>query len=283
MEVSAPTRSRLSLWESAAAAEGNARTTTCSPGLSCGISSATWWRRRRVTRLRTTEGPTLRPTAKATRVIPSPGTTWITTQPRDIRRPRRTVATMSWWRRSRLAAGSIGLCRESSAALGPTARNNRATGSGAHPKPEAMRLRTTAVVRLERALHHRLRSRLVACGDKGAQLPNESVGKGENTHTVRTQSRFGQTAPLVPPQGGRPLARRSHANLFQSPGLTPTMGSLSTGWMRWLRDQSRLAMVATPPPVHNLWRTVWTLTLLGGGDGAGPGNGRPVAQDRRHP
>jgi hypothetical protein len=47
-----------------------------------------------------------------------------------------------------------GLCRQAGASLGPTRRQNRATGAGPHAKPEAVGLGATAVVRLVRALAH---------------------------------------------------------------------------------------------------------------------------------
>src|SRR3978361_2097798 len=72
---------------------------------------------------------------------------------RPARRPDRTTAVNSGRRRrgARAARTSGG---GAVAALAPTTGENRPARAGAHPQPEPVGLRPTAVVRLERALAH---------------------------------------------------------------------------------------------------------------------------------
>src|SRR5688500_7733289 len=72
---------------------------------------------------------------------------------RPARRPDRTTAVNSGRRRRRACAGSTS-GGEVLATLAPTAGEDRPARAGTHPQPEAVGLRPTAVVRLERALAH---------------------------------------------------------------------------------------------------------------------------------
>src|SRR5919107_3106211 len=72
---------------------------------------------------------------------------------RPARLPDRTTAVNSGRRRRRACAGSTS-GGELLAALAAAAGEDRATGAGAHPQPEAVGLGPAAVVRLEGALAH---------------------------------------------------------------------------------------------------------------------------------
>jgi hypothetical protein len=72
---------------------------------------------------------------------------------RPARLPDRTTAVNSGRRRRRACAGSTS-GGELLATLAPTAGEDRPARAGAHPQPEAVGLRPSAVVRLERALAH---------------------------------------------------------------------------------------------------------------------------------
>src|SRR3954467_10561185 len=72
---------------------------------------------------------------------------------RPTRRPDRTTAVNSGRRRRRACAGNTS-GGELLATLAPAGSDDRPTGPGAHPQPEAVGLRPAAVVRLERALAH---------------------------------------------------------------------------------------------------------------------------------
>src|SRR5687768_5106385 len=72
---------------------------------------------------------------------------------RPARRPDRTTAENSGRRRRRACAGNTS-GGELLATLAPTAGEDRPARAGPHPQPEAVGLRPTAVVRLERALAH---------------------------------------------------------------------------------------------------------------------------------
>lgn len=154
------------------AAAGNARTTRSTPTGNSTRCVRTMWRKRRRTLLRTTALPTALETTNPARDdgwTPSAragsdgacgaGTTRCTTSaPRAARRPPRTVAEKSSRRRRRSAAASTGIPvtsgRKGDATLSPTGREDRAPGAGAHAQPEAVGLRTPAVVRLVGALAH---------------------------------------------------------------------------------------------------------------------------------
>lgn len=113
----AASRSRASSSGPASPAPGNARTTTRLPAGSCPSRSRTRWRRRRLTRLRTTALPTALLTTKPARdegaVSPdSCGSVaplvrrWTTRSGRPARRPRRTAAAKSSRRLSRFSGDS---------------------------------------------------------------------------------------------------------------------------------------------------------------------------------
>src|ERR671916_3245433 len=67
--------------------------------------------------------------------------------------PDRTTAVNSGRRRRRACAGSTS-GGELLATLAPTTGEDRPARAGTHPQPEAVGLRPSAVVRLERALAH---------------------------------------------------------------------------------------------------------------------------------
>lgn len=149
--------------ESAAAAAGNARTTT-SPPTNNSSRSRHACRNRRVTLLRTTEPPTARPTTKPTRGRSQPPPTACTTSVRDpARRPCRVTRAKSRRRRRRAEAGNTratctddGACSggETLAPLAATVGQDRSPRSGTHAQAKTVRLVTTTVVGLERALAH---------------------------------------------------------------------------------------------------------------------------------
>jgi hypothetical protein len=152
----------------AVAARGLARNTSrLPPGSDRRYARARCLRRRR-TLLRTTAGPTRRLTMKPTLAGSSPDRTSRCPETRGLpaRLPSWTTASNSARRRILAAAGSIGRHHpgqssqgqsdaDAGAALPPPGRQHRAAGPGAHAQPEAMRLGTTTIVRLERALTHR--------------------------------------------------------------------------------------------------------------------------------
>src|SRR3954463_916540 len=72
---------------------------------------------------------------------------------RPTRRPDRTTAVNSGRRRRRACAGNTS-GGELLATLAPATGDDRPTGAGAHPQPEAVGLGPAAGVRLERALAH---------------------------------------------------------------------------------------------------------------------------------
>ena len=158
------------------AAAGNARTTTSDPDGTAPTrvhrtpTRCRSWRR---TRLRTTAPPTPTPTTKPTRggndaaespspdersALSSDGRKCTTTAPAPACRPCRTTTANSVDRRSRLAAGSTGAAagsgRQLPAALGPPGGQHGPSCPSAHPKPEAVSFRPTAVVRLKSTLTH---------------------------------------------------------------------------------------------------------------------------------
>src|SRR5215210_4485909 len=108
---------------------------------------------------------------------------------RPARRPDRTTAVNSGRRRRRACAGSTS-GGELVATLAPAAGEDRATGAGAHPQPEAVRLGPTAVVRLERALAHEglpLLTTSMRCGPGGHRTRGDGqvVGPGRPGPTDR--------------------------------------------------------------------------------------------------
>lgn len=157
-------RNPASRWAASWAAErsaepASARTTTVEPAGSTGSRSRTRCRSRRRVRLRATALPTALPTTKPARggrAEPGCAITMCTTSgPRPARRPERKTPVKSALRRTREAAGSIS-GRQFRTALGTPGRQDGAARTSAHAQPEAVRLRTTAVVRLVRALHGKL-------------------------------------------------------------------------------------------------------------------------------
>ena len=142
------------------------------------MRSRTRWRSRRRTRLRITAPPTVLGTTKPARAGGGAGVSgrsaggrarWMTSDPRPARRPPRTAAVKSSRRRSRWSAPSTvplpgwsrDSGRETGAPFGAAGGQDRAASAGTHAQPEAVGLRTPAVVRLEGALAHwRLRLRV---------------------------------------------------------------------------------------------------------------------------
>ena len=161
--ASAASRSAPSSTNEDVAAAGNARTTIREPAGRSASLLATKWRSCRRTRLRTTAGPTARATTKPARGWASHAAAtskWTTSLERPDRRPRRTVSAKSERRRSRDAFDSMAIRDDAWSggqrltALAPPGRDDCPAGTGAHPQPEAMRLRAAAVVRLESPLAH---------------------------------------------------------------------------------------------------------------------------------
>lgn len=155
----AESRSAPSSLELAAAAAGSARTTTTAPTGSRANRGASWWRSRRLTRVRMTAPPTALLTTSPARGggagVAVETNTCTTSSGRPARRPRRTARAKSAGRRNRWGAGSMaGSGRQLGAALAPTSSEDGAAGAGAHAQPEAMGLRAPPVVRLVGALRH---------------------------------------------------------------------------------------------------------------------------------
>src|SRR3712207_9169779 len=92
---------------------------------------------------------------------------------RPARRPDRTTAVNSGRRRRRACAGSTS-GGELLATLAPTAGEDRPARAGTHPQPEAVGLRPSAVVRLERALAHEA----LPLQDIGGAAPPRAGGGG---------------------------------------------------------------------------------------------------------
>src|SRR3712207_5166527 len=96
---------------------------------------------------------------------------------RPARLPDRTTAVNSGRRRRRACAGSTS-GGELVATLAPAAGEDRATGTGAHPQPEAVGLGPAAVVRLERALAHEGLPLLTTSVRRGPGWAPRSRGSG---------------------------------------------------------------------------------------------------------
>src|ERR671932_2400101 len=94
---------------------------------------------------------------------------------RPARRPDRTTAVNSGRRRRRACAGSTS-GGELVATLAPAAGEDGATGTGAHPQPEAVGLGPAAVVRLERALAHEGLPLLTTSVPRGPRAGRARVG-----------------------------------------------------------------------------------------------------------
>lgn len=87
------------------------------------------------------------------------GSRYTTKWPLRVRIPDRVTAAKSAEARNRCAAGNtkrVGSGRQFAAALATAGRQDGAAGAGAHPKPEPVGLRPTAVIRLEGPLAHGL-------------------------------------------------------------------------------------------------------------------------------
>src|SRR4051812_49746388 len=93
---------------------------------------------------------------------------------RPARRPDRTAVVNSGRRRRRACAGNTS-GGELLATLAPTTGEDRPASAGPHPQPEAVGLRPSAVVRLERALAHEV---LPLHGIGGAPPPPGGGGAG---------------------------------------------------------------------------------------------------------
>ncbi len=164
--------------DEAVAAGGRARTTSAPELGSADRRSRAMCRSRRFTRLRVTAGPTAllttNPISSGTGV-PSGSSEraarWSTRVRVAERRPRRTVCANVWLVTSRCRRVSTfpphlrahrfprrrcGSGGQSAAALASARRQHSATGAGAHPQAEAVRLVTAAVVRLKCTLAHEL-------------------------------------------------------------------------------------------------------------------------------
>ena len=177
--VSAASKSAVRAGNAAVAEGGRARTTsTAEPGNDESRSRARC-RRRRFTRFRVTAGPTALLTtnpiwAGASTATAAGSTRWSTRVAVPARRPRRTVCANSRLDVSRLVR--VSTCRpremnreetkgsterkdarsgcQTAATLATARRQDGATGAGAHPQAETVRLVTATVVRLERTLAH---------------------------------------------------------------------------------------------------------------------------------
>lgn len=136
----AASRSEPRTSDDASAAAGKARTTTVDPASSVSIRTDRRARKRRLTRCRTTELPTPRPTTSPTRVTAGSleshkgGTRWTTSVRRALRRPVLRAVAKSPDRRRRCRAGSIeGVRRTESAARTQVMRAGRQADSSRRP------------------------------------------------------------------------------------------------------------------------------------------------------
>src|SRR5918997_5111672 len=118
---------------------------------------------------------------------------------RPARLPDRTTAVNSGRRRRRACAGSTS-GGELLATLAPTAGENRPARAGAHPQPEAVGLRPSAVVRLERALAHEV---LPLHDIGGAHPPVGGCARGDRDGRRRAASR--RPRKLVTAERNTPL------------------------------------------------------------------------------
>jgi len=113
------------------------------------------WRKRLLTRLRTTAGPTALLTTNPTEVGPvPPDTTWATRVGRAERLPERMVCRNSSLVRMRFPRASKNSGRKLRAATAAARCEDGAPGACAHAEAEAVLLGTTTVVRLESTLGH---------------------------------------------------------------------------------------------------------------------------------
>src|SRR3954465_7716904 len=128
---------------------------------------------------------------------------------RPARRPDRTTAVNSGRRRRRACAGSTS-GGELVATLAPTAGEDGATGTGAHPQPEAVGLGPATVVRLERALAHEGLPLLTTSVRRG---PGRAPHARERARSSARGERASRPAPV--PEAGLPCA---------GPGRHPVTG-----------------------------------------------------------
>src|ERR687894_753520 len=99
---------------------------------------------------------------------------------RPARRPDRTTAENSGRRRRRACAGNTS-GGELLATLAPTAGEDRPARAGPHPQPEAVGLRPSAGVRLERALAHEV----LPLHDIGGAPPPRGVEPAGTVHRLQ--------------------------------------------------------------------------------------------------
>src|SRR3712207_1607110 len=156
---------------------------------------------------------------------------------RPARRPDRTTAVNSGRRRRRACAGSTS-GGELLATLAPTAGEDRPARAGPHPQPEAVGLRPSAVVRLERALAHEV---LPLHDIGGAHPPVGGCARGDRDRRRRAASRrtpeaghCGTVRPRPPPArpgrtcgvGGRNRPQTPASIAEETPG--PVTGRIAT-------------------------------------------------------
>ncbi len=229
-------RSACSSDDDAAPARGRARTTSTAALGSLIRCSRTRGRSRRFTRLRVTASPTALLTTNPTRAgepdASSASSRWMTRVRLAARRPlraawRKTSASVSRW-----TAGSTGSDRhgrtgeqdlrpvsdgQALATLAAAARKDRPSGAGAHAQTEAVRLVTTAVVRLIRSLAHDTVPSLLRDPPGGSATALRSAGTARprrtcvdmrhpssdpgDRPTVRGGAQQGQTADHYRPAG----------------------------------------------------------------------------------
>lgn len=191
--VNAESRSQASRRRDAPLAFGNARTTSNDPAGSRSIRSRTRCRSRRRTRLRSTAFPTARLTTKPTRAGSADprSTKCATNVDRPERRPERTLNSNSAECRIRCVAGNTAtnapaprLRGEADPPPPPTSVDDRPTSTRAHPRPEAVLLVTTPIVRLVCALHEHLPRRYANLG---------TVRVGPGPIRIEPGRRFGDT------------------------------------------------------------------------------------------
>src|SRR3954447_11763112 len=137
---------------------------------------------------------------------------------RPARRPDRTTAVNSGRRRRRACAGNTS-GGELLATLAPATGDDRATGAGAHPQPEAVGLGPATVVRLERALAHEV----LLLHDIGGRVPAgrgprwghwpRKLGSCENDRQagedLRRAAALSQTSTSIAEDHRAPAAARS--------------------------------------------------------------------------
>ncbi len=262
----AASRSAASAVEPACAVPGSARTTTRHPWGNTPSRSRIRCRRRRATAWRTTEPPTARLTTKPARgSCPGRDGVAVLSGSEPARRcttrrglpalvPDRTVSVKSWLRRNRAVLGSTAAAlaepsgREFCTALAATRREDRASGAGVHPQPEAVGLGAPAVVRLESALAHR--SAPNGGGDQvnlaGHGVPPEGGWNRTGAEWSSARPRYGACPDRVKPRaptGWPPRPRRG--NRTSSPAALRS-GQIDTQTIASTRDTLQHLPVDNP-------------------------------------